>query len=131
MTMKEGCFPKNAFTAAAYSPAVVVGDLVFVSGQGPIDSDTKAISGNTFEEQLRLTFENVEAVLNAAGCVLDDCVKVNIYLLDLDNFDRMNVLYEQLFNEPFPARTTLGARLWHDIQIEVDVIAVKNCRRAN
>jgi 2-iminobutanoate/2-iminopropanoate deaminase len=128
MPIKQGCFPANIFTAATYSPAVVVGDLVYVSGQGPISPETKSIAGDTFEAQVELTFRNVEAALKSADCVLDDCVKVNAYLLDLANFDRFNAVYKDIFREPYPARTTVGAQLWHGIQIEIDVVAVRNCR---
>jgi 2-iminobutanoate/2-iminopropanoate deaminase len=120
-------FPENVFTAGPYSPAVVVGDLVFISGQGPVDPEKKLIAGESFEEQAQMTFQNVARALAAAECTLDDCVKVNVYLLDLANFDRMNSIYRALFREPYPAHTTVGSDLWHGIQIEVDVIAVKHC----
>ncbi|MCI0335418.1 MAG: RidA family protein [Planctomycetes bacterium] len=127
MPQKQPFYPEKAFVGGPYSPAISVGDQVFVAGQGPISPSTQQIAGDTFEDQLELTFSNVDAVLRAAGCTLDDCVKVNVYLSTMSNFDALNTIYRQKFTAPFPVRTTVQAELWGQIQVEIDVIAVRGC----
>lgn len=112
-----------------YSPGMVVGDQIFVSGQGPINLATGKIEGATLEEQVLLTIRNVEAVLKAAESGLEDVVKVTAYLLHIEDFDRYNVVYQKLFPEPRPARTTVQAGLWSGILVEIDAIAIRHCGR--
>lgn len=102
--------------------ATTAASLVFVSGQGPIDPKTKEIPED-FEDQVRLTMENIERVLLAAAASMADVVKVNAYLSDLDNFERFNEIYREFFPGEYPARTTVGANLL-GIQVEIDCIAV-------
>jgi 2-iminobutanoate/2-iminopropanoate deaminase len=110
-----------------YTPAISVGETVYVSGQGPVCPATLKIIGETFEEQVEATFQNVVETLRAADCSLDDCVKVNVFVDTMDKFDRLNAIYRTKFVEPFPVRTTVAAKLWNDIQVEIDVIAVRGC----
>lgn len=117
-TKRPGDFP--------YTPAVGVGDTVYISGQGPIDPATGRIAGDTIEAQVELTLSNVRRVLAAAGCAMEDCVKVTAYLADIADFDRYNAVYRKHFAaEPRPARTTVQARLWGGILVEIDAIAVR------
>lgn len=125
MPTKKAYFPEGAVTAGPYSPAVSVDDLVVISGQGPISSETKAITGDTFEEQVELTFDNVERALKGAGCTLADCIKVNAYLSDIAHFERFNAIYQTKFKEPYPARTTVQVVMWHHIQIEIEAMAIR------
>ncbi len=125
MSTKQAHFPKDDVIGGPYSPAVSVGDQVYIAGQGPISPETKQITGDTFEEQVELTFRNLASALESAGCTLDDCVKLNVYLTDLANFERFNAIYKTKFNEPYPARTTVQAVLWHHLQVEIDAIAVR------
>lgn len=108
-----------------YSQAVIAGNSIYVAGQGPIDPKTGKIVGNTFEEQAIRTFENLRAILEAAGASLADVVKVNVYLADLSDFAKMNEIYKRYFPEDYPARSTVGAQLLFHLFIEVDCIAVK------
>ena len=78
----------------------------------------------TIEEQVTQTFENVKAIVEAAGASLDKVVSVRVYLASLDDFSKMNAVYRQFFTEDFPARTTIGAQLLLGMLIEVDCIAV-------
>lgn len=112
-----------------YSPGLVVGDQVFVSGQGPINLATGKIEGATLEEQVELTIRNVESILKAAGSGLEDVVKVTAYLLHMEDFDRYNQVYQQWFPEPRPTRTTVEAKLWGGILVEIDAIAIRGCGR--
>ena len=127
MTQKTSHRSARTIVGGPYSPAISVGEHVFIAGQGPISPDTGQIAGNTFEEQVELTFQNVEEALQTAGCSLDDCVKVNVYLEDMALFDRLNAIYKQKFREPFPARTTVAAGLWNGIKVEIDAVAVLGC----
>lgn len=123
---KKAIFPGGINTAAApYSPGLAVGDFVFVSGQIPVKPGTTEILGETIEEQTRATLDNVKAVLEAAGCTMDDCVKVTIHLSDMANFGRMNEVYKTYFREPYPTRTTVQSVLLRHVMVEIDVIAVK------
>jgi 2-iminobutanoate/2-iminopropanoate deaminase len=106
----------------AYSQAIRAGDFLFISGQGPLDPETREIRGETVEEQTELTLRNLEAVAAAAGGTLADVVKVSAFLSSIDLFPAFNATYERVFAaEPRPARTTVGAELL-DILVEIDAI---------
>lgn len=128
---KRAVFPEgtSADSGPPFSPGLVVGTTVYVAGQGPIDPRTRKIAGTTIEEQTRLTLENVKRVLDAAGCAIDDCVKVTAHLARIDDFDRYNDVYRTFFNKPFPVRTTVQSVLWGGMLVEIDAIAVKGCWR--
>jgi len=122
MTKKQ-VKPKNgAPPAGAYSPGLIAGDFVFVSGQGPLDPETGKIVGETIEEQTARVLENVKAVLDAAGASMSDVVKVAVHLSDLANFQRFNQVYATFFPDPKPTRTTVGSQL-PGILVEIDAIA--------
>ena len=122
MTKKQ-VNPKNAAPpAGAYSPGLIAGDFVFVSGQGPLDPATGKIVGETIEEQTTRVLENVKAVLEAAGASMSDVVKVAVHLSDLANFQRFNQVYATFFPDPKPTRTTVGSQL-RGILVEIDAIA--------
>jgi 2-iminobutanoate/2-iminopropanoate deaminase len=107
-----------------YSQAIVAGQLIFVSGQRPSDPSTGHIPEGTVA-QTHQVLKNIQAILQAAGSDLQDVVRVTTYLADLADFDEYNQVYAQYFQEPYPARTTVGAQL-RDIAIEIDVIALPN-----
>jgi 2-iminobutanoate/2-iminopropanoate deaminase len=108
-----------------YSQAIVAGNTIYVAGQGPMNPKSGKIEVTTFEEQAEQTFENVKAIVEAAGSSLGNVVRVNVYLADLNDFSKMNEIYRRYFKEDFPARTTIGASLLLNMLIEVDCIAVK------
>jgi 2-iminobutanoate/2-iminopropanoate deaminase len=106
----------------AYSQAIRAGDLVYVSGQGPLDPATLEVVGSTVEEQTEVTIRNLETIARAAGGSLDDVVKVSAFLASIDDFPEFNTTYERLFATlPRPARTTTGAEL-RDILVEIDAV---------
>ena len=122
MTKKQ-VNPMNAAPpAGAYSPGLIAGDFVFVSGQGPLDPATGKIVGETIEEQTTRVLENVKAVLEAAGASMSNVVKVAVHLSDLANFQRFNQVYATFFPDPKPTRTTVGSQL-PGILVEIDAIA--------
>lgn len=112
--------PRNT---GPYSQGIRVGNLVFTSGEGPLDPVTGAVIEGSIEEQTRLVFQNLEAILQAAGTSLQNVVKVTAHLQDINDFDRFNKVYETVFTGPIrPVRTTVGSQL--TVRVEVDVVAV-------
>ncbi len=106
-----------------YSQAVRSGNLLFFSGQTPIDPATGRLVEGDIAAQARRVFENLKAVCSAAGASFDRVVRVGIYLTDLANFAAVNGVMKEYFREPFPARSTIGvASLPMNAQVEVDMI---------
>ena len=107
----------------AYSQAIKSGEFLFISGQIPLNPKTMKIVDSSFEDSAQRVISNLENICKEAGASLNDIVKLNIYLLDLENFDTLNKIMEQRFSEPFPARATVEvARLPKDVMIEMDAI---------
>jgi 2-iminobutanoate/2-iminopropanoate deaminase len=117
ITTKSGASP-----IGAYSQGLHVGDLIFVSGQGPLDPATGQIVGVTVEEQTARVLENIKAILEAGGATMADVVKVTAHLSDLSHFERYNKVYASYFPDPKPTRTTVGSQLL-GILVEIDAIA--------
>ena len=113
--------PRAAPNTGSYSPALRVGPLVMVSGQGPIDSDGAVVPGD-IRAQTALTMENVRRLVEAAGGSMDDVVKCTCYLADIADFDAFDAVYRQHFAEPLPCRTTVEAGLG-GILVEIDAMA--------
>jgi len=92
-----------------YSQAVIEGDFIFVAGQGCTNPLTGKLERGDVRSETKRTFENIRAILDAAGSSLDDVMKCNVYLRDISDFAGMNEVYETFFTAPFPARTTIQA----------------------
>ena len=108
-----------------YSQAIQVGDLVFTSGQIPIDPATGVFVEGGIAEQTEQVLRNLAEVLKAAGTSLEAVVKTTVYLADMDDFAAMNEVYGRYFSNEPPARSTVqAARLPRDARVEIDVIAV-------
>ncbi|MBW7896269.1 MAG: RidA family protein [Opitutaceae bacterium] len=119
-------YPKDASTPVShlpFSPAVRVGDLIFVSGQASVDKTGKIISAS-FEEEFRRSVENLRQVLESAGSDLAHVVQTRNYIRDSANTPRFNELYREYFSEPFPARTTITGCLPPSLHYEIDCVAV-------
>jgi reactive intermediate/imine deaminase len=106
-----------------FSQAIVAGNTIYVAGQGPFNPATGKMPAG-FEEQAVQTFENIKAIVEAAGATMADVVKVNVYLTDLNNFAKMNEVYKRYFQEPYPARATVGTQLLGGMSIEIECVAV-------
>ena len=125
---KKAVFPKRGpRPVGPYSPAVELGNLVFVSGQGPMNPDTGKVEVGDTVSEMKVAMENVRLLLEAAGSGMDRVVKTTVYLTDIQEFSRMNELYKTCFTEPYPARTTVQvAGLPLGIHFEIDAIASKD-----
>lgn len=109
-----------------YSQAIIEGDFLFVSGQGCSNPLTGKLELGDARSETRRTFENIRAILQAAGSSLDDVLKCNVYLRDINDFAAMNEVYQTFFAAPFPARTTIQAgALPGGIAVEIECIARK------
>lgn len=118
--MKRISSPEAPEPAGPYSPGIVSGGFLFVAGQGPFDADGKR-SGETFAEQTRRTFENIDAIARAAGTSLANAVRIGVYLNDMADWPELNELTREILTEPYPARTSLQADL-KGFAIEVDAV---------
>lgn len=106
-----------------YSQAIRAGNLVFLSGQIPLDPATMEIVPGDFEARARRVFDNLKAVVEAAGGGLDDIVKVNVYLTDLSNFATVNTVMADYFSQPYPARAAVGvASLPKGADVEAEAV---------
>lgn len=106
-----------------YSQAIRSGNLVFMSGQIPLDPATMEIVDGDFEARARRVFDNLKAVAEAAGASLDQVVKLTVYLTDLAHFATVNAVMNDYFDAPFPARAALGvASLPKGVDIEAEAI---------
>jgi 2-iminobutanoate/2-iminopropanoate deaminase len=124
MALREGIVPEDRPGRYGYSPGLRYGDVLYVSGQVPIDPVT-GDKPEAFADQVRLALENVRRVAVAAGGRLEDAVRVGVYLSDLANFEAMDAIYRTHFEDPLPARTTIQAGL-NAVEIEIDAIIALN-----
>ena len=107
-----------------YSQAIQIGQLLFTSGQVPIDPETGAIVEGGIQEQARQSLNNIKAILNAAGTNMGAVVKTTVFLQDMNDFAAMNEVYAQFFQEPYPARSAVQVgRLPKDALVEIEAIA--------
>jgi len=112
-----------------YSQAVRAGEMLFCSGQIPLDPATGTLIEGDFRAQADRVLRNIEAVIRAAGFEMADVVRTTVYLVDLADFAILNEMYGQRFSEPFPARVTVGvSSLPKGARVELDAIAVKRSK---
>jgi 2-iminobutanoate/2-iminopropanoate deaminase len=111
--------PNTPPKSGPYSHAVRTGNVVFLSGQGPVDPASGTIA-EPFDEQVRQTLRNLSAAAESAGGSLANAVRVGVFLRDLANFPAMNEVYREFFSEPYPARTTIQSEL--RIEVEIDAV---------
>ena len=120
---RDALFPEGlARPKAPYSPVVRSGDHVYTAGQVAFDANGELVPGD-IAEQTEQVLVNLRACLGAAGCSLDDVIKVNVFLLDLAEFEAFNAVYQAAFEEPYPVRTTVQAGLPGGIRVEIEALA--------
>ena len=123
MTKQIISTPNAPAAIGVYSQAVRVGNTIWVSGQIPLDPKTKELVQGDVEAQVRQVFENLKAIVAAAGASFDDVVKATVFLIDLSHFGLVNKVMAEYFREPYPARAAVGvAALPRGAQIEVECI---------
>jgi 2-iminobutanoate/2-iminopropanoate deaminase len=107
-----------------YSQAIQVGSMIFTSGQIPLNKDGELIEGG-IKEQTTQVIQNLQAVLDAAGCTLADVIKTTVFIKDMNEFAQLNETYEEFFGQSKPARSTVEvARLPKDVRVEIECIAL-------
>ena len=108
-----------------YSPAVKVGNLLFLSGSIPLDPVSGQVVDGGITEQTTRVLENIKALLAAAGADFHQVVRTTVFMTDLGEFAAMNEIYAGYFSAPYPARSTVQVvKLPKDVRVEIDVIAV-------
>lgn len=124
--MKEQINTINAPQAIGpYSQGIGTQDLVFISGQLPINNETGEIPIDV-SEQAKESLSNIKAILEQAGLSMENIVKTTIFLADMNDFVAVNEVYGSFFNNPFPSRSTIEvAKLPKDAKVEIEAIAVK------
>jgi 2-iminobutanoate/2-iminopropanoate deaminase len=125
--MKKQTIASAAATPAIgpYSPALAVGDFVFLSGQVPLDNEGEIV-GITAADQARQALENMTAQLTDAGLDMDAVVKTTIFLTDMGEFAAVNEVYAEFFTPPYPARSTVEvAGLPKGVSVEIEGIALR------
>lgn len=115
---------KNAPQALGpYSQGIVMGNVLFTSGQVGIDPATGAVAAD-IENQARQVLKNVKAVLEAGGASMEDVVKTTVFVKNMDDFAKVNEIYAEFFTEPYPARSCVEvARLPKDMLVEMEAVA--------
>ena len=123
--IKEYIHTEKAPSAiGAYSQAVKYGDMIFLSGQIPLVPDQMTLVSDDIDMQIKQVFINLRCVLEASGSSLENILKLNVYLTNLENFTKVNEHMEKIFNKPYPARAAIGINsLPKDSLIEIDAIA--------
>lgn len=112
--------------SAPLSPGMQHDGRVYVSGQVPIDPDSGEVVGESIEAQTRRTLDNVRAVLEAADASLSDVIKVQVFLIDADDFPGLDAAYADVMPEPYPARSAFEVGgLAADVRVEIEAIAVR------
>jgi len=106
-----------------YSQGVIAGNLLFVSGQIPINPADGSLVSDSLESQANQVFKNLCAIIQEAGTSFEHVLKLTIYLTDLENFAAVNKVMENYFSQPYPARATVEvSRLPKDVEVEIDAI---------
>ena len=107
-----------------YSQAIQVGNLVYTSGQIPIDPSTGAFVEGGIKEQIRQSLTNVKAILEEAGLSMSNVVKTTVFMADMGDFADMNAVYAEFFTEPYPARSAVAVKtLPKGALVEIEVVA--------
>ena len=121
--MKEIVTNKAPAAIGPYSQAVVVGEMIYTSGQIPVNPQNGKIPDGAVE-QANQVFTNIKNLLESAGTSIDNVVKTTVFIKNMDDFAKINEVYQKYFTKPYPARSCVEvARLPKDVLIEVEVIA--------
>lgn len=120
---------KGAKSNLPFSPAIIAGDIMFISGQASVDPDGGAIISGTFEEEMRRSIENLRSILVAEGLSLDNVINVKSYVAEQSDLPLYNKIYADYFNAPLPTRSTIMGVLGTMLKFELDAIACVSTTR--
>lgn len=118
--MQQISSPTAPEPAGTYSSGIVSGGFLFLAGQGPFNTDSEIV-GDTFADQVRQTFANLEAVAAAAGTSMSNAVRIGVYLNDLADWAEFNEVSKEFLTTPYPARTSIQADL-NGFLVEIDAV---------
>ncbi len=122
--MKTISTPKAPAAIGPYSQAIQVGNLVYTSGQIPIDPATGVFVEGGIKEQTRQALSNVKAILQEVGLTMSHVVKTTVFMADMGDFADMNAVYAEFFSEPYPARSAVAVKtLPKGALVEIEVVA--------
>ncbi|MBQ8487525.1 MAG: RidA family protein [Prevotella sp.] len=122
--MKAISTKKAPAAIGPYSQAILVGNLVYTSGQIPINPATGAFAEGGIKEQTRQSLTNVKAILEEIGLTMDNIVKTTVFLADMNDFADMNTVYAEFFTEPYPARSAVAVKtLPKGALVEIEAVA--------
>ena len=122
--MKTISTKKAPAAIGPYSQAIQIGNLVYTSGQIPIDPSTGAFVEGGIKEQTRQSLTNVKAILEETGLSMSDVVKTTVFMADMNDFADMNAVYAEFFAEPYPARSAVAVKtLPKGALVEIEVVA--------
>ena len=122
--MKAISTKKAPAAIGPYSQAIQVGNLIYTSGQIPIDPTTGAFVEGGIKEQTRQSLTNIKAILEEAGASMENVVKTTVFLADMNDFADMNSVYAEFFTEPYPARSAVAVKALPKVAlVEIEVIA--------
>lgn len=118
--------PKAPAAIGPYSQAIQVGNLIYTSGQIPIDPATGQFVEGGIKEQTRQSLSNIQAILQEAGLTMASVVKTTVFMADMADFADMNSIYAEFFTEPYPARSAVAVKtLPKNALVEIEVVAEK------
>ena len=118
--------PKAPAAIGPYSQAIQVGNLIYTSGQIPIDPATGQFVEGGIKEQTRQSLSNIQAILQEAGLTMASVVKTTVFMADMADFAEMNSVYAEFFTEPYPARSAVAVKtLPKNAFVEIEVVAEK------
>ena len=125
---KQIIIPKDMFPSSTpYSPAVLMGNILFISGQVAYDSERNLVGPGDIRKQTEQCLKNLKLVLDEARFRVDQVAKVTIFLSDMKDFSEMNGVYRTFFGSDFPGRSCVGAKLaLPELLVEIEAIAVKD-----
>ena len=122
--MKAISTQKAPAAIGPYSQAIKVGNLIYTSGQIPIDPATGTFAEGGIKEQTRQSLNNVKAILEEEGLTMDNVVKTTVFMADMGDFAEMNGVYAEFFTEPYPARSAVAVKtLPKGALVEIEVVA--------
>ena len=126
MSKKEVVCEKAPSAIGTYSQAVIAGNFIFVSGQIPLDYKDMTVVQGSFEEQVEVIMQSLSNIADSSGASINDCVKLTVYLKNLENFSSVNNVLEKYLSKPYPSRAAVEvSRLPKDVEVEIDAVIFK------